>query len=319
MSDLTTALETAVEPVFITHRRADRDSLGSALGLQAILGKGTICTPGGVAAPARDLRDITDAEIKTGSFPDTFDIAVVLDAPSMDRISPAEPDSVLLIDHHEPADLAPISEASIVDTGAGATAELVVRLATSAGWEITPEVALPLLVGLLDDTEFLAGASPSTALTVRTLFDAAGEKVGMLPELLNRSIGRDERIAAATGVMRTSGYRAGDLVVAFSTVGAYEGTVAEEIRGAGVDLAVVCSTQDGELRVTARASDQVAEQVSLGATLLPALVNEFGGEGGGHATAGTATVVGADADAVRNKTLAVLSSELGVQFGKIIE
>lgn len=319
MSDLATVLEAATEPVFVTHRRADRDSLGSALGLQAILGVGTICTPAGIAAPARDLRDITDTEIKTGSLPDTFDVAVVLDAPSTDRISPAEPDSILLIDHHEPADLATTAEASLIDTGAGATAELVARLATSAGWEITPEAALPLLVGLLDDTDFLTGANPSTALTARTLFYAVGEKVEMLPELLNHSIGRDERIAAATGVIRTSGYRAGDLVVAFSSVGAYEGTVAEEIRDAGVDLAVVCSAQDDELRVTARASDRVAEQVSLGATLLPALVNEFGGEGGGHATAGTATVVGVDADAVRNKTLAVLSSELGVQFGKIIE
>lgn len=319
MADLATALEAAADPVFITHRRADRDSLGSALGLQAILGVGTICTPAGVASPARDLRDITDVEIATGSLPDTFDAAVVLDAPSMDRISPVEPDLVLLIDHHEPSDLVTTAEASLVDTGAGATAELVTRVATSAGWEIPADAALPLLVGLLDDTDRLVSAGPSTALTARTLFDAAGERVEMVPELLNRSIGRDERIAAATGIIRTSGYRAGDLVVAFSSVGAYEGTIAEKIRDSGVDLAVVCSDQDDELRVTARASDRVAEKVSLGATLLPALVDEFGGEGGGHATAGTATIATADVDLAINETLVILSSELGVQFGKIVE
>jgi len=317
MSALTERLERATAPVFITHRRADRDSLGSALGLRAILGVGTVCTPSGITKPARRLRDIADGTVRDGSLPDEFDEAVVVDAPSTDRISPVAPDPVLLIDHHEPGDLADSAAASLVDTDAGATAELVTRLATSAGWDVPTDAALPLLVGLLDDTDFLSDRGPQTAATVSTLFAAVGERATLLPEVLDRSVDRDERIAGATGVLRSSGYRAGDLFVAFSRVGAHEGAAADRLRAAGVDLAVVCSTHGDEIRVTARASDRMAERISLGATLLPALADEFGGDGGGHAAAGSATVAAVDPASITDAVLSTVESELGLTFGEV--
>jgi len=317
MSELTERLERATAPVFITHRRADQDSLGAALGLRAILGVGTVCVPAGVTKPARQLCDATDATVRAETLPDEFDEAVVVDAPSTDRISPVAPDAVLLIDHHEPADLADSAVATLVDTDAGGTTELVTRLAMSAGWDVPADAALPLLVGLLDDTDFLGDGSPRTAATVAALFEAVGEQVTLLPALLDRSVGRDERIASATGVLRASGYRAGDLFVAFARVGAHEGAAAERLRAAGVDLAVVCSTHGDEIRATARASDRMAERVSLGATVLPALADEFGGDGGGHATAGSATVVARDTDAVVETVLAIVASELGLTFTEV--
>jgi len=317
MSELTERLESATAPVFVTHRRADRDSLGAALGLQAMLGVGTVCAPAGITEPARQLCDAVDATVRKRTLPEKFDETVVLDAPSTDRIAPVAPDAPLLIDHHEPADFADSAAASLVDTDAGATAELVARLATSAGWDVPPDAALSLLVGLLDDTDFLAAAGPRSAATAASLFEAVGERVTLLPALLDRSVGRDERIASATGVLRSSGYRAGDLFVAFARVGAHEGAAAERLRDAGVDLAVVCSVQGDEVRVTARASDRLAERLSLGATLLPALADAFGGDGGGHAAAGSATVAAADVDSVVETTLAVVESELGLTFSEV--
>jgi len=317
MSELTERLENAVTPAFITHRRADRDSLGAALGLHAILETGTICTPAGVTNPARALLEVTDAPICEGTLPDECDVAVVLDAPSTDRISPVSPESVLLIDHHEPADLIDRADASLVDTDAGATAELVTRLATVADWEIPADAALPLLVGLLDDTGFLRDGGPQTPTAAVTLFGNIDKHAQALPELLEQSTNRDERIASATSVLRSRGYRAGDLFVAFSEVGAHEGTAASRLRSAGVDLAIVCSTQGNRIRVTARASDRMTDQLSLGATLLPALADKFGGDGGGHAGAGVANLDTADVDTVINVVLEILESEIGMTFSEV--
>ncbi|WP_158600506.1 DHH family phosphoesterase [Haloarcula sp. Atlit-7R] len=105
--------------------------------------------------------------------------------------------------------------------------------------------------------------------------------------------------------------------MSFSEVGAHEGTTATRLRSAGVDLAVICSKQGDKIRVTARASDQMAQQVSLGATLLPTLADEFGGDGGGHDTAGSATVTGADIDSLIDAVLEILRVELGMTFSEV--
>jgi nanoRNase/pAp phosphatase (c-di-AMP/oligoRNAs hydrolase) len=317
MSEIAEKLAQADSPVLITHRRADRDSLCAALGLRALLGAGSVCTPSGIEKPARQLRDLASESFHDGQLPDEYDQAVVLDAPSTERISPIDPDSVLLIDHHEPDDLVSRADTSLVDTEAGATTELVARMALSAGWEIPPDAALPLLVGLIDDTECLRDSGPQTVMIAARLFEAVDDRATVLPELLAESVGRDERIASATSVLRSHGYRAGDLFVAFSEVGAHEGTAAERLRSAGVDLAIVCSGQNGEIRVTARGSDQLADRISLGDALLPALAAEFGGDGGGHAGAGTATLPTDDVDTVFETVREIVASELGLTFSAV--
>jgi nanoRNase/pAp phosphatase (c-di-AMP/oligoRNAs hydrolase) len=109
------------------------------------------------------------------------------------------------------------------------------------------------------------------------------------------------------------------LFVAFSEVGAHEGTAAAQLRATGVDLALVCSTQGDQIRVTARASEQMAEQLSLGATLLPALAEEFGGDGGGHAAAGSATIAAADTNSIEHAVLTILRAELGLTFSAVTD
>ena len=109
MTKLVDTLNDAASPLFITHRQADRDSLGAAIGLRSLLDCGTVCTPDGVKKSARPLLNATAAESVTDPDLSQFDTAVVLDAPSTERIAPIEPEAPLLIDHHEPADLAEMS------------------------------------------------------------------------------------------------------------------------------------------------------------------------------------------------------------------
>ena len=322
MSAFADSVKTCPPPVLIPHRRADRDSLGAAVGLRAILQTGAICLPAGTTQDAAELRELTDAPICEGVLPSHCETAVVLDTPSADRISPIDldsnADSVLVIDHHEPADLVQKADNSYTDTDAGATAELVGRVALEAGWELPADAALPLLVGIFDDTHSLTTGGPQTVATATALFSSLTDtETALLPDLLTRSVRRDERLASATSMLRCHGYRGGDLFVGFSQVGAHEGTAAETLQSAGIDLAVVYSEQGEKLRVTARASDRMATQLSLGSTLLPDLAKTFGGDGGGHDAAGGAKIATTDTDAVTSAILTAVESTVGETFTEV--
>jgi nanoRNase/pAp phosphatase (c-di-AMP/oligoRNAs hydrolase) len=245
------------------------------------------------------------------------DAIVVLDAPSAERIAPVDPSSPILVDHHEPDNLASRAAASLVDTDAGATAELIVQLADAADWEVSPEAALPLLVGLLDDTGFLMGAAPRSVTVAVDLVGAVKDRSTDLPQLLDRSRASGEQSARALGTLRATGYRAGDLFVAVTHVGGYETAAAHALRDAGIDLAVVCSEQADGPRVTARASEAFVDRRSLGDDILPALAEEFGGDGGGHAGAGVAELHEVSVDEIEAFLIAHLESELGLTFAMV--
>ena len=311
------ALRATDSPVLVTHRHADRDTLGSAIGLRELLGRGTICTPDGVARPAQSLLETFDIDPITRPTEVTHDAVVVLDAPSVERIAPVDPSSPILVDHHEPDNLASRAVASLVDTNAGATAELVVRLADAGGWDLSPEAALPLLVGLLDDTGFLMGASSRSVTVAVDLVGALNGRSADLPQLLDRSRAAGEQSARALGTLRATGYRAGDLFVAVTHVGGYETAAAHALRDAGIDLVVVCSEQADTFRVTARASEAFVERRSLGGNILPALAEEFGGDGGGHAGAGVTELHEVSLNKVEAFLIAYLESELGVTFATV--
>jgi nanoRNase/pAp phosphatase (c-di-AMP/oligoRNAs hydrolase) len=107
------------------------------------------------------------------------------------------------------------------------------------------------------------------------------------------------------------------LFVAFSKVGAHESAAANALRDNGVDLALVFSEQSNGYRITARASETFADRVSLGDSLLPAIADEFGGEGGGHADAGVATVQAGTPERVEQFVLQYLEQQLGITFSPV--
>jgi len=69
--------------------------------------------------------------------------------------------------------------------------------------------------------------------------------------------------------------------------------------------------------VTARASEAFVERRQLGSDILPALADEFGGDGGGHAGAGVADLHKVSVDAVEAFLIAHLESELGLTFATV--
>lgn len=310
-------LEDANNPLFVTHQHADRDTLGAAFGLQAVLDRGTVCTPDGIAKSARPLVQATNADPITGVETEAYDRIVVLDAPSTDRIAPIDPDEPILIDHHEPGDLSDQASAAHVDTDADATAVLVARLAIDANWELSSDVALPLLVGIFNDTENLTDASAETVRLAGQLMEELGDSVSVFSDLIAPSPDSSKQIAQTLGTLRANGHRAGDWFIAFSEVGGHETAAARGLRESGVDLVAIFSERSHGYRVTVRASDALSESISLGEFLLPELAREFGGDGGGHDGAGVAALRTDNREAVEQHVLRQVEKRLGTSFNHI--
>ena len=210
-----------------------------------------------------------------------------------------------------------IATAALVDTDADATSLLVARLATEADWPLTAAAAFSLLAGIFDDTDSLKTAGPETLRLTGSLLEALGPQAETFIDLLKHSPEHEEQTAETLGILRAAGYRSGEWFVAFSTVGGYESAAAEALRDAGVDLALVFSESSDRYRITARASEAFAEEMSLGETLLPAVAEAFDGDGGGHSDAGGATIAVDDHEVIEALVLDELEQRFGTSFTTI--
>lgn len=176
-----------------SHQSPDGDAIGTEMGLARILrAAGRDVTVWNHHPTPPVYRALPGAEeIHVGAeppagFPGAFDLAVVLECPTLDRTG-LEGELVRLpmlnIDHH--LGNSGYGVASWVDVEAPAVAVMIADLARRLGFEIDPLAASCLLVGLTTDT----GGYRFSNTTPRA-HDAAGDLVrdGASPELVSRWI-----------------------------------------------------------------------------------------------------------------------------------
>jgi phosphoesterase RecJ-like protein len=157
----------------------DGDSLGTALGLEEILGdQNKLVYLYSYREPEPYLRNLEgwDRVRTEDAFPKAFDLTVVVDTGSpqlikstlehhFDRLT-SKP--VAVIDHHVSHQDFGLNIAVSVIEEAVAAAEIVTRLATAANWTINPAAAAKLASGLLADSQGLT-TSGTTADSVEAL------------------------------------------------------------------------------------------------------------------------------------------------------
>lgn len=141
------------------HEGPDGDALGSLLGMHRLLtqfGKDSVMFLAAKEFPLPiEYRFLPLEEVFHEPPADMADRAVIfLDCGNIDRMPVeflSEDGNFLInIDHHHDNTL--FGDLNLVEVGASCTAEIVYELALLLGAEITPEIALPLYVGLVTDT-----------------------------------------------------------------------------------------------------------------------------------------------------------------------
>lgn len=318
MDEIVDLLSQSDQTLVITHTHADLDTVGSAVGLATTLPHSVeIATPDGVQAEAQTLLEgypvVEDPDLSS------YDLHVVVDAPSEQRIKPLGPDAeqtpLVVIDHHEPADLQTSSTASYIDTSSPATALLVTELLDTGGWEIQPEAAVALAAGTLDDTGFRAVVMPDARERTLELLERAGPANEILAQLWHDEISWGERMATAKAVVRANGYKARETILLISHVSGEETAAAHALLAGNADIAIITSDRGPQTRVVGRTASSMNGDFSLPDDILTPLAEQFGGYGGGHESAGIAKLESADPESVERLTVEYLEDALSMQFG----
>lgn len=190
MSRAVEILDSSAEIVFACHVGPDGDALGSMLGLAAAARNASrkvyasFGEPFVVGSTFRFLP--VELLVPPSAVPPGPETMVSLDAGSLDRLGDLETVAVeagelIVIDHHRSNK--GFGTVDLIDPDAAATAEIVLGLIDSLGWELTPEIATCLHTGIVTDTGRFqySNTSPATLNTAARLIEA-----GARPEVIGQ-------------------------------------------------------------------------------------------------------------------------------------
>ena len=157
--DAAAAIAAADSFVAVGHIRPDGDALGAALAIALAgrhAGKTAHVTFGEPFVMPGQFRFLEAAPyLPVDEVPVPVDLFIACDTAAESRLGSAaalieHAGNVLVVDHHISTD--GFGDVRYIHPTAAATAEMVYRIIKELGWEITPEVATALYVGLVTDT-----------------------------------------------------------------------------------------------------------------------------------------------------------------------
>ncbi|MEA2551452.1 MAG: bifunctional oligoribonuclease and phosphatase NrnA [Actinomycetota bacterium] len=296
-------LSSAPAVAIACHVNPDADALGSMLGLASVLrARGvdvTTSVPNDPFSVPPWLRLLPGGEHLTPAhdFPQAPDVMVTCDCASSDRLQQLLPiakaaKELIWIDHHRSND--GLGTIPLVDPDASSTCEMVYRLLTAMGAELTDDAAVCLYAGLVTDT----GRFQYQATTPETLRVAAALREhpfdhARLVQALYEDNGRDYLGVVGAALGRLRFVPEVDLVWTYLTqadlseAGVHPNETDDLIdvirTDREADVAVLVKQQpDGAFKVSAR---------SRGAHDLSVIAQKFGG-GGHRLAAGYTSEVG---------------------------
>ena len=175
----------------LTHVNPDGDAIGSLLGLfWALREAGHQVSIACVDPVPESFSFLPGAQELTDRFPESVDLAISVDAASLDRTS--KKDSVISsafhinIDHH--VSNTNFADLDIVSPQASAAAEILTELIPEIGLDISIQVAECLLTGIVSDTIGFSTSSTSTRTlqAAQTLMEAGANLTAIYKKALNQ-------------------------------------------------------------------------------------------------------------------------------------
>jgi len=297
LEQMASELRTGDRFLLTTHEGPDGDALGSLLAMHLILeqlGKDSVMFLDATQFPLPlEYRFLPLTDVFHEAPADVVDRTLLfLDCGNIDRMPVEflrrEGAHILNIDHHH--DNTRFGGLNLVKVDASSTAEIIWRLATVLGAEITPEIAVALYVGLITDTgKFMyENTDPDSHRMAAELIEAGVNVDEINRRLYERvPIEKAKLVARAIeGIERFDGDR---LALTYISSGDYEATGASELHTEGIIdhvraldgtlvAGVVRDKPDG-----GRAARKVSLRSSDGSVDVSAIAREHGG--GGHVRA----------------------------------
>ncbi len=277
--------------LFLIHEHADPDAVGSAYYLSRYYG-GEIATPSPPSTTGKNLLSFLDFELKSSIDADKYDLIIVLDTPDMSQLEPFEIplEKVLVIDHHSSNSW---DDVDLYLEERTSCAEIVYEIIGDR--TLTEKEGIALAGGIFTDSSSLQRADAKTLLTLGKILERSGIDIHDVKEVLFESRSFSEKIARLKGAKRADWKEVNGFILAETTIGAFEGSVASYLLDGGADIALVINPSADEYRsrIIGRAVQEVTDSgLDLGKLFTDLAEDEKGFEGGGHPGAAVLNISG---------------------------
>jgi nanoRNase/pAp phosphatase (c-di-AMP/oligoRNAs hydrolase) len=277
--------------LFLCHKNADADSLGSAYALQRVFG-GSIGVHDSLSTMASLLAERLKVEVLIAPDLSAYDLVVAVDTSTLVQTGYRSLGKCAIIDHHSPGDLAETCELAMARI-CSSTAELVYNLYRKNGLPIDANVAFALVLAVITDTGHFRYAGPEAFEAVGHMLAEGGIRYAEVGDFLGQvPVDLSCRIAVLKAASRVTLHRVNSYLIVESRVSSFASQAATALVNLGADVAFVGSEKDRERRISGRVRRGVDLDLSR---LLQDVGKKFSGSGGGHAGA-AGVVIGGDLD-----------------------
>ncbi len=266
--------------LYLCHRNADPDALGSAFALKEAVG-GTIGVVEGCDRVASQIAGQLNIEFVNEPKGD-FDLVVVVDTSTPAQLNDYPLKTYAVIDHHATTSLNE-KAAFYLHRNKSSTAEIVLEVLKTMGAPIMRRAAFALISGIITDTGNFRHATADSFKAVAELIELSGIEYSEVMDMLS-SVPQDVsmRIAFLKAAQRAVIERVDDWIIVTSRVSSFGGAAASGLISIGADVVFVASKQDDVVKVSARARREAQNGGVNLAKLMEDISVKFNGTGGGH-------------------------------------
>jgi len=266
--------------LYLCHRNADPDALGSAFALKEAIG-GTIGVVDGCDRVASQIANQLKIEYILEPKGE-YDLVVVVDTSTPGQLNGFPLGPYAVIDHHSTSSL---NENAVffLHRNRSSTAEIVLEVLKKMGAPIMRRTAFALLAGIVTDTGNFRHASSDSFKAVAELMDLSGIEYNEVIDLLS-SVPQDVsmRIAFLKAAQRCVIERVNEWIIVSSNVNSFGGAAASSLVSIGADVAFVGAKRDDVVKISGRARREIQNAGINLAQLMEEISAKYKGAGGGH-------------------------------------
>ena len=277
--------------ILVMHSQADPDAVGSTIALSHLIRVTnpnlTIRTLEPILSIlGQKLVDITNFQLNTINIDQVRPpfLCIFLDTSYIDPKLISSDNKFVIIDHHvRTASDAKIAINFQFETFR-ATAEIVASLYYHAKISLTPQTIKGLLAGIIFDSRRFMYADRELFESVNFLLQDNSDIYLETMKIFSSSRSFSEKLACIRAAQRMKRLQINDKILLFSNVSSFEAAAARSLIFLGGDIAIVIANQKQETRISFRTTPDFSKDtgISLGRDIIPLLIEQFGGTGGGH-------------------------------------
>lgn len=281
--------------LYLCHRNADPDAIGSGFALQQAFG-GTLGAAEDLSKAGCSLATAIGAELMLNPKVDNYDFVVVVDASVRLQLGGIRLKRYAVVDHHLDDGLLANAQFHI-QRPSSSTAEIVWSILEGSRVALTREMVLGLLVGMISDSGRFRRATPQSFRAAAELLETGladyDEAVAVLSRMPTEI---SQRIAILKAASRAEVLRQDDWLIVTTEINAFEGSAAMGLVDIGADVALAAGKHGSSSRVSGRANREATRSGLDLAGVMRNVAKAHGGEGGGHRAAAAMEAYGEPAD-----------------------